>query len=197
MKRIAVTGSIASGKSTVCQLFKQRGAVVVSADSLLHHVFTADTRVGKTIVSLFGENVITEGTINRTLIAEAVRAHPPLLDRLEAICHPYVNQEIQREYQEACQKKPDGLFVVEIPLLLESKFPLADWFDTIIGVVADEQKAKERYVQHGGTEEQFLFRRERQLKTEELMRRADCVLFNNGTLEQLAAEVNKFLYAFR
>lgn len=152
--------------------------------------------IGKIIVSLFGEKVITEGTINRTLIAEAVRANPQLLDRLETICHPYINEEILREYQEASQEKPDGLFVVEIPLLFESRFPLTAWFDSIIGVIADEKKAKERYVRRGGTEEQFLFRRARQLKTEELMRKADYVLFNNGTIKELTSEAKNCMDSF-
>lgn len=193
LKRIAVTGSIASGKSTVCQFFKQNGAEVVSADYLLHQVFTTDSAIGQAIVSLFGKKVITEGTINRTLIAEAVRSNPALLDQLEDICHPYVNQEIQREYQEASKKKTDDFFVVEIPLLFESRVSLTPWFDVVIAVVASEEQAKERYVRKGGTQEQFMFRRARQMRTEEMIKRSDFVLFNNGTVEQLAIEAQNIM----
>ena len=105
LKRVAVTGSLSSGKSTVCQLFEQWGAYVVNADRLLHRVFSAQTSLGRRIYSLFGSKVFDGSFINRARIAEIVASEPKLLTELEEICHPYVNREIQRHYRKGWHVK--------------------------------------------------------------------------------------------
>ena len=117
LKRIAITGSLASGKSTVCQFFEKWGAYVVSADRLLHNVFSPDTFIGRRICRLFGTEIFEEGSINRARIAEIVAKNPKLLTDLEEICHPYVNREIQRHYRKAASTGSHRLFIAEVPLL--------------------------------------------------------------------------------
>ena len=183
--KIAITGSLASGKSTVCQLFEQWGAYVVNADRLLHRAFSADTPLGRRIYRLFGDRVFDGSLINRAKIAEIVAAEPKLLTKLEEICHPYVNREIQRHYRNACRKGRYLLFVAEVPLLFESRFPLWQWFDAVVVVTSDRTIAKQRYVYTGGTREQFDFREARQMPSLEKIQRAQYTLVNNGTLEEL------------
>ena len=191
LKRIAITGSLASGKTTVCQFFEQWGACVVNADRLLHCAFSADTSIGRRIHSLFGNRVFEGSSINRAHIAKIVASEPKLLTDLEEICHPYVNREIHRHYREASRKGGYPLFVAEIPLLFESRFPLWQWFDAIVVVVSERTMAKERYKQSGGTSEQFDFREARQMSPLKKIQRADYTVVNNGSLEELKNNAKK------
>lgn len=185
LKRIAITGSLASGKSTVCQFFEQWGAYVVNADHLLHRIFSLDTSIGRRITKLFGNKVIEGRSISRAKIAEIVASEPKLLTELEEICHPYVNQEIQRHYRKAAYTGTYRLFIAEIPLLFESRYPLWQWFDAIVVVIADRILSKERYMHSGGTAKQFDFREARQMPPLEKMQHAHFTITNNGSLEEL------------
>jgi dephospho-CoA kinase len=191
LKRIAITGSIASGKTTVCQFFEQWGACIVNADRLLHCAFSTDTSIGRRIHSLFGNKVFEGNSINRTLIAKVVASEPNLLTELEEICHPYVNREIHRHYREASRTRRYSLFVAEIPLLFESRFPLWQWFDAIVVVVSERKIAKERYKQSSGTSEQFDFREARQMPPLKKMQRANYIIVNNESLEELKNNAKK------
>jgi dephospho-CoA kinase len=188
LKRVAITGSLASGKTTVCQFFEEWGAYVVHADRLLHRVFTANTPIGRRIVGLFGSRILDGTVINRSRVAEIVVAEPKLLTELEGICHPYVNEEIQRHFSRACRQGICCLFVAEIPLLFESPFPLWQWFDVIVTVVAERIQAKERYARAGGTSEQFDFRESRQMSPLLKMQRANYTITNSGCIEELRSE---------
>lgn len=191
LKRVAITGSLASGKSTVCRFFEEWGAYVVHADRLLHRAYSVHTPLGRRIVNLFGRHIVEGSKLNRALIAEIVAAKPSLLTELEKICHPYVNEEIQRQYEVACRKGQYCLFVAEVPLLYESPFPLGQWFDVTVVVVAERNEAKERYIHAGGTEEQFDFREARQMSPLVKMQRADYTIINNGSIEELCNEAKR------
>ncbi len=188
LQKIAVTGSLASGKSTVCRLFGQWGAYVVNADHLLHRVFSTDTSLGRRLSTIFGPAIVEGTQINRAAVAEIVASEPKLLTELEGICHPYVNRVIRRHYRKACRAGKYCLFVAEVPLLFESRFPLWPWFDAIVVVVADRATAKTRYCRAGGREEQFDFREARQMPLPIKVQHADYTLVNNGTLEDLEHE---------
>lgn len=185
---VAVTGSIASGKSTVCRFFEQWGAYVVDADKLLHQVFSIETPIGKEICSLFGESVLKGSQINRAKVAEAAFSTQKLLDKLEDICHPYVNQAIKEEYERAC-KKNYAFFAAEVPLLFESRFSMVDWFDATIVVSASTKTSRHRSLSKGLAEEQFLQRLKRQLKNKE--EKATYCITNNGSLEELETKTRE------
>lgn len=186
MIKVAVTGSLASGKSTVCRLFEQWGAYVVSADRLLHREFSVDSPLGRQVVHLLGEHVVTENGLDRAKIADLVFADPLLLAKLEDICHPYVNSAIQQEFNMVCLEGNDRLFVAEVPLLFESRHPLWPWFDDVVAVVCDPEIAKARYIETGRSSEQFDLRLSVQSPSEEKERKATYVLKNNKTLEELS-----------
>jgi len=185
LKRVAVTGSLASGKTTVCNFFREWGAYVVSADALLHDTFSFDTPVGRKIHSLFGDAVVEGTSINRSKVAEIVLHSPNLLTKLEALCHPYVNQEIQKQYQKASEEGQHSLFVAEVPLLFESRYSLKAWFDATIVVVSSKENSKQRYLEKGGTAEQFEFRESRCMPLDEKIQLAGHSLINNGSLLSL------------
>lgn len=191
LKRVAVTGSIASGKSTVCQFFEEWGAYVIRADHLLHRAFSIDTALRSRVCQLFGNKILVGTVIDRGVVAKEVVKAPALLDQLEAVCHPYVNREVRREYRDACKRGEVSLFVAEMPLLFESRWPMGSWFDVTIAVVSDRALAKDRYVRSGRTDEQFDFLEARQMPPEEKRRRATYTIVNNKSLSDLKAEAQK------
>jgi dephospho-CoA kinase len=129
-------------------------------------------------------------------VAESVANDQKLLTRLEEICHPYVKKELERHFHKAQKAGKASLFVAEVPLLFESNVPFSSWFDTIVTVVGDRQKNKERYIRAGGTAEQFDFRNNRQMSAQEKMQRAHYTLVNNGTVEELKVEAKKLFSIF-
>jgi len=190
IKRVAITGSLASGKTTVCDFFQEWGAYVVSADALLHQAFSCNNSIRRKVCQIFGDTVLEGKSINRSKIAEIVLHSPDLLTQLETICHPYVNQEIQKRYKEVCDKKEHLLFVAEIPLLFESHHSLKEWFDVTILVFSSEKQAKQRYLEKGGTAEQFEFREARRMPLEEINTLVDYTLSNDESLALLKKRSN-------
>lgn len=187
-KKIAVTGGLSSGKSTVCQLFKELGAYVVSADEIVHRLLTPETSIGQQIIHLFGPDILTNGHMDRSKIAKKAFSDPKLLKALEHLIHPVVQHEIEKEYLRSCTKYP--LFVAEIPLLFESGF-YADYTATV-AVVASVEKCKERYEKKNiGKIIDYQQRSANQLSTEEKAARAKYVIDNNCSLEELKIAVSK------
>jgi dephospho-CoA kinase len=193
---VAVTGSIASGKSTVCQFFERWGAYVVDADRLLHQVFSDETPVGKGICSLFGERILKAHMIDRQRLAEAAFSNPQLLEKLEDICHPYVNEAIKAEYEKAC-KGDFAFFAAEVPLLFESRFSLAPWFDATIAVTAEKEIAIKRHLKKGLKQDQFAKCNSRQQSSQLKREKATYTIDNNGSLEELEQNAKKLFLELR
>lgn len=187
-KKIAVTGGLSSGKSTVCQLFKELGAYVVDADEIVHRLLTPETNVGQQVINLFGTEILTQGQIDRSKIAKKAFADPTLLQALEHLLHPIVRNEIEKEYQRYGALCP--LFIAEIPLLFETGAD-ADYSATI-AVTAKPQLCKQRYDEsRSNRSDDYRQRAARQMSAEEKAVRATYVIDNNCTLDDLKVAVRK------
>ncbi|MCH9627558.1 MAG: Dephospho-CoA kinase [Chlamydiales bacterium] len=189
MKKVAVTGSLASGKTTVCHFFEKLGAYVVSADAIVHQLLTPTTPVGQRLIDLLGNEIIVEGELSREEIAKRIFRESSLLETVEKQIHPEVQKVIETHYQEASQKT-FLLFVAEIPLLFESK--LDTFYDAIIVISADKERRKSRFLKttpYDATE--FDRRERRQMPIEEKQKRTSYTFENNGTLTQLNHFVQK------
>ena len=192
LKKIAVTGGLSAGKTTVCQLFKELGAYVVSADSIVHQLLSPGTALGQQVINLLGSEIVNGNELDRNKIAAQVFSKPDYLKALEEILHPAVFHEIERRYQEASREKKHPLFVAEIPLLYEAE--AESQFDLIISVDAEEGLCKDRFLHRQHTQPQdFEKRMTRQIPPKNKKSRAHYVLENNSTLEQLKQNV-KILY---
>jgi dephospho-CoA kinase len=189
LHKVAITGSIASGKSTVRQFLEHLGAYTVDADQILHQAFTIDNPIGQQVVDLLGKEIIENGTIQRASVVEIVMNEPSLLDRLEDICHPYVNAMIIDRYNAAVKNGKIKLFVVEMPLLFESRFPMKNWFDSVVLVVADREKVLDRLRTRSRSMEQLAFLEKRQLSHDDKLKEADIVLENNSDLQTMKRKV--------
>ncbi len=189
LKKIAVTGGLASGKTTVCNLFRGMGAEVVSADAIVHHLLSSDTKLIQAITELIGPSVLIDNQLDRKKIAQAVFGKPDLLKSLEKLLHPAVGQAIEEHYKRTSLSGHVSLFVAEIPLLFESG--LHHHFDATICVVADENIRKDRYKERVmDASNDFNARQLNQWPQEKKADLAHIIITNNGSLEQLHNEVS-------
>ncbi len=142
LKKIAVTGGVSCGKSTVCLLLKKLGAYYVSTDEIVHTLLIPSTTLGNQLVQLLGKEILLKGSFSRDRIAEKVFENPELLRKLEALIHPPVLQEIKKLYEKAEKERKYPLFVVEIPLLYEIGEEKS--YDFVILVTCQEEVKKKR-----------------------------------------------------
>lgn len=184
LRKIAVTGGLASGKSTVCRFLKECGGYVVDADAIVHRLLSPESSIGQQVISLLGLTVVIGNQIDRKRVAKLVFSNREKLHALEAILHPAVKKEIETEYNQVKNNPSYSFFAAEIPLLYEAK--MEKFFDTVIAVVSDPSLAKKRF---SGAD--FEERMARQETTEAKAVKADFTLANNGDLAALKQAVFK------
>jgi dephospho-CoA kinase len=178
LRSIAITGGVASGKSSVARLFEEMGAYVVSCDSIVHRLLSPQHPIGQQVVQLLGPGVVVGDRFNRAAIADRIFRDPVLRESLEAIIHPAVWQAVQSERLRCPRER---LFVVEVPLLFESVGKNEQLkFDAVICVDAPVTDSR-RWAQAAGmAPEEFDRREQAQLSREEKARRATYVIANHG-----------------
>jgi dephospho-CoA kinase len=191
--KIGITGGIGSGKTTAATAFASYGVPVLFADELAKEISVRDPALRKTIVSLFGPDAYApDGSLHRSFLASRIFAQPLLKKKLEAAVHPRVEEELNRQCV-ALQHAGSRMVVIEAALLYEAK--LSKKMDTVIVVDADEEVKIRRVMQREGwTEQEVRSRMNAQLSPDAKRAKADYVLFNNGTQEDLARNV-QFLYS--
>jgi dephospho-CoA kinase len=197
---VGLTGGIATGKSTVAQMFAKLGAVVVDADEIVHELQAPGTPVLAQIVAAFGPEVLAgDGELDREALGARVFRDPEARRRLGDIVHPPVIAEMWRRAEEA-RAAGAPLVLLDIPLLLEGRatgkgsgalLP----FDAVIVVYAPEPVQIERQVTRNGYERAEAERRVgAQMPIEEKRARADLVIDNAGSLAETEQQVRD-LYA--
>lgn len=187
LQKIAITGGVASGKSSVCQFFEELGAYVVNADAIVHELLKPDTDLGQQIIRTLGHTIISEGKMSRRIIAEKVFKDPKLLEALEKLLHPAVLKKIDALYAEASKAGKYTSFAVEIPLLFE--IGNEGSYDVIVAVLTDEAIAKKRFAAAGFQLEEYDRRMRRQINPHQKALRAHHTIHNNGSLEDLRKQV--------
>jgi dephospho-CoA kinase len=184
---IGLTGGIGSGKSTVSALLAAKGAVIIDADAITREVQQPGTDVFLAMVERFGPGIVAaDGALDRQAVADIVFNDPEALKALNDIVHPAVGAETTRRLLE--QADTDNLVVLDIPLLVESagQRPVAG----VIVVDVDPEVAVRRLVgSRGMQEDDVRARMSRQATREERLARADLVIDNSGTLEELEARI--------
>ena len=182
---VGLTGGIGAGKSTTLALFGELGALIFSADEVVHDLYEQAT-VAARVGSHFGRGVLDEHqAVDRPRLAEAVRGRPDELHWLEKLTHPRVAKEIERRVSQA----PWGTVVVcEVPLLFESKYETL--FDLIVTVEAGKEIRRRRSV-HGFGLDQFSELEGLQALSERRMAGSDLVFVNDGELDGLRAFVRR------
>jgi dephospho-CoA kinase len=186
---VGLTGGIAAGKSEALLALERAGAATLSSDAVVHELLTTG-EVRDALVERFGDEVASGGEIDRSAVAEVVFGDPGERQWLEGLLWPRVGERIAswREQVEHADPRPRAA-VVEVPLLFESGMEAV--FDRTIAVVADEDVRNERAGARGhrGVES----RTSRQLSQDEKAERADIVVRNDGTLDDLERALSSAL----
>jgi dephospho-CoA kinase len=191
MLKIGLTGNIASGKSTVAEVWRSLGANVVDADELARRAVDPGTPAFSAIAAEWGEEVVEpDGGLDRAALRRIVFADPAARERLEEIVHPAVAGLREELYREA-EARGDAAIVADIPLLFE--VGLLDEFDVVVLVDAPEETRLMRLVGDRGLEPDEARRMMAAQMPAELKRaRADVVIENTrslGDLQRRAREV--------
>ncbi len=189
LPRVAVTGGIASGKSTVIDFFQKFGAYVVSADQIVHKFLSSHSELEKKLIALTGKEVLSEGRIDRKKLAGVLFSNPTLLHKVEALIHPMVAEEIKRLWEQAAKSHTYHLFVAEVPLLFEAAQD--GWYDATIAVVSPITACKKRFTLG---DDEYTKRASLQFTQAKKAEKADFIIENTGSLEELEAKVAS-LYA--
>src|SRR6476661_7783048 len=187
---IGLTGNIASGKSEVARMLADRGATLIDADELAREAVQPETQALRDIVKRWGKEVLaSDGSLNRAALRQIVFADQSELDALNRIVHPGVTRLRDREIARA-KERGDPIVVCVIPLLFERN--LVDEFDAIVLVDAPRPLRLERLVSTRGLEETEAMNMIAAQMPAELKRaRADYVIENNGSLDDLERDVDE------
>ena len=186
-RRIALTGGIASGKSSVADLLAERGAVIIDSDVSAREVVAPGTPGLAAIVERFGEGVLrADGALDRPALGAIVFADPAARADLEAITHPRIRARADALRVAA----PEGAVVIDvIPLLVE--VGLAGRFDEVIVVDVPEEVQVERLRRRDGfTRDEAMARLAAQASRDDRLAVADHVVDNTGTPAELEASVD-------
>ncbi len=187
MLRIGLTGGIGSGKSTVAALLVERGAVLVDADVLAREVVGPGTPGLAAVVAAFGPGVLgPDGSLDRPALAAVVFADPEQRARLDAVVHPLVRA---RAAELVAQAPADAVVVQDVPLLVETG--QAGSYDLVVVVQASLPVRLARLEQRGMTEADARARIAGQATDDQRAAAADVLLHNDGTREELAAQVDE------
>jgi len=194
---VGLTGGIATGKSTVADLFRQFGAAVIDADQLARDVVQPGKPAWREIVKCFGKRVLLpDRTIDRPALGSIVFRNRRKLRRLERIIHPRVAREQQRRARRIARRTPDAIIIYEVPLLFEAGVNTR--VDKIIVVTADRETQVARLKQRNGlTRRQALQRIKSQMPLAEKARRADIVLDGTKSKSFLSRVIRRLVHDLR
>lgn len=193
---VGLTGNVAAGKSAVAELWREAGVPVVSADQLARTAVEPGTEALARIGELFGPGVIqADGALDRGAVRRIVFRDEEALRHLEAIVHPVVRR-LQDEWTRRQREGGAGMVVWEIPLLFETG--IEDEVDVVVVVDAPARVRRRRIVETRGIGDEVAQAiMEAQMAPGEKLRRADIVVENEGTREELAARAGEVLRELR
>jgi dephospho-CoA kinase len=193
--KVALTGGIATGKSHVLGLFRQRGVPCLDADALAHGVTAAGTEATAAIAARFGADVLAaDGSVDRKKLGPIVFADPAARRELEAIVHPAVQRGIAMGVR-AFELMGDPLTVVDIPLLFETGAEKD--FDKVIVTACAPETQVARLVERGLSEAAARQRLAAQWPTERKTARADFVITTDGSFAETDAQVVRVLESLK
>jgi dephospho-CoA kinase len=191
--RIGLTGGIGSGKSTVSQMLQARGAAVMDADAIARSLTAPQGAAMAAIAHTFGAAFVTaDGALNREHMRAHVFSQPQAKQELEAIIHPLVAQETQRQAQAAIDNGHHTL-VFDVPLLVESGARWRAQIDRILVVDCLQETQIQRVrTRNGLSREAVETIIAAQASRTQKLAAADWVIYNDGiTLEVLRELVQK------
>ncbi len=183
---IALTGSIATGKSTVASLLSLNGMRVIDADTISHEILDANA---SWVQETFGDEYLTGSKVNRAKLGEYIFSHSEAKKTLEDFLHPKIQDEIlKRSEKQDTFKFP---YLIDIPLFFENNN--YDIEDSVVVYTPSEVQLERFMKRNGYNEEESLRRIATQFPIEEKRDRATWVIDNSKNLKHLQQEVEDFV----
>lgn len=188
---VGLTGGIGSGKSSVCRIFARLGARIIDADLAARQAVAKGTPVLREIVDVFGKSfLLNDGSLDRKKMAGLIFTQPAKKLQLNKIVHPRVRQIITDQLQHTLDSGSYSIIVIDIPLLYETGAEEYPFLNSIVVVTADLPARIRRLRRRDGlSEKEIMNRVNAQLPLEKKAARADYVIDNSGTLDELEQKV--------
>lgn len=183
---IALTGGIATGKSTVASLLGLNGLRIIDADTIAHRILDENC---VWVLEHFGEEFVKGGKVDRPMLGRVIFSDPEAKKGLEAFLHPKIRAAIEEQSdKQDCLKYP---YLIDIPLFFEtSSYPI----EHSVVVYTPKTLQLERFMKRNGfSEEESLRRIESQMEIEEKKKRATWVIDNSSNLKHLQKECEQFV----
>lgn len=182
---LGITGGICSGKSSVSQIFKNFGIEVIDADFIAKKISEEPKNINE-IVKIFGKNVVKNGILKRGKIREIAFSNPEMLEKLNKLLHP----QIIKRFEDEKKKHINKLMCFDIPLLFELKLEYLCDKTLVIGI--DKELQLERVISRDNCSREIAEKIvASQLSLSEKIDKADFLIMNNGTLEELEEKVTR------
>lgn len=191
MPLIALTGGIASGKSTIAARLAEHGAVVIDADQVVRDVQAPGSAVLTEIADEFGPEMLApDGSLDRAALGERVFTDPDALAILNAIVHPAVRIESTRRMQDALARDPEPVVVYDVPLLVEAR--VGDPWEMIVVAHAPAEVRLARLIEHRGMDAlSGQARIDSQVSDDARLAIADVVIDTSGTLAETMRQTDE------
>lgn len=188
-KVVAVTGTIASGKSLVGRVLEEHGQLVIDTDKVVHDIYASDAELQNDLEQLFGKEILDDsGSIDRARLGAIVFNDQKKRAELESLIHPAVLRQCEKLVSKANR---EVVFIL-VPLLFEAG--LEKHWDEVWTVITDEPILRQRLkTRNGLSDDEIQKRLDAQLSQEEKAARANHVINNSGTKEQTGEQVKELL----
>ena len=186
MLKVALTGGIGSGKSTVADFLDELGAYVIDSDQLARDVVERGTPGYEAVLAAFGDGILANGEIDRAKLAEIVFKDATARATLESIIHPLVRDAAEKMVKSL---PADAVVINQIPLLVETDG--AKRFDFVITVSADEDIRRRRLIERGMKDYEITKRLAAQVNDAARESIAHSVIRNNGSIDELRQVVEE------
>lgn len=191
MDKIAITGGIGSGKSTIAKMVEIMGLPVFYADPQAKTIIDSDPKTKSQLITLFGEEIYNNGTLNRSALANIIFNNEQAKEQVNSIVHPAVWQK----FCDWSAKQKSNVVFMESAILHECGW--ADRFDKIICVTADLETRIQRTIERDkSSREQVVARIKNQMSDEEKVSKSHYVIYTNDNcseIEQLLKTLEKIL----
>lgn len=194
---VGLTGGIASGKSTVADMFKREGAYIIDIDKISRDVVKPGKPAWQEVVNVFGKEVLNEDeTLNRKKLGDIVFSDAEKRGKLEEIIHPKISAEKQRKISEIAKKDKQAIVIIDIPLLIETN--KQDTVDKVVLVYTSSQGQIERLVKRDDFSLKDAHKRlASQMPIENKKKFAHYVINNEGPLDKVQKEVKEIFQKLR
>lgn len=189
MIKIGLTGSIAMGKTEVARILVGEGLPLFDSDYAVHELY--DSPAGATLLKPIVPEAILNGRVDRTRLSKLVLANPAKLNQIETVVHAEIARR-RDAFAATAEREGHAIVVFDVPLLFEKH--LEKTVDVIVVVSSPENQQRQRALARPGmTVEKLEMILSRQMPDEEKRNRADYVIENTGTLEDLAERTRAVL----